>query len=380
MSATKPVKFGIVGYGNSSRVYHLPYILPNKDIEVYAFLQRASAPVDIESAKAGTHCRVDYPQSKHYQHEDDFFADPEIEVVLVLTREDYHAYFAERALRAGKHGKLVVEKPFTRTSAEADHLIALAKETGKILTVFQNRRLDADFQTVSKIINSGALGDITEYEKRYDIDSPPWAVHAGQGEWEPGKGLLYGLGSHTIDQALQLFGRPKSVIGILRNTVDAESENDTVFMIILQYGEEKRNLIVTIRTTVVSVMKDQLQGFVRGTKGTFIKYGDCLQEVQHFAGMPATDPSFGVDPPSRYGYLTTNAKVDECQAYDEDSQKYIGRYPSLRGRYLGYYENVVDAVRGKAEIAVKPEESRDGIRIMELARESHRKGVTVPWS
>lgn len=98
-----PVKFGFIGYGNAARVYHLPYIVPNPNIHIYAFYQRAPAPADPEDGK-GLHCTVDYPDAKHYMDLDEFLTDPEIEVVSVLTRHDTHSPFAEKALLSGKHG------------------------------------------------------------------------------------------------------------------------------------------------------------------------------------------------------------------------------------------------------------------------------------
>jgi hypothetical protein len=71
---------------------------------------------------------------------------------------------------------------------------------------------------------------------------------------------------------------------------------------------------------------------------------------------------------------------DKCQAYDPPSKTFVGRYPTIPGRWLGFYENLAEAVRGETEIAVKPEQSRDGIRTIELARLSHEKGTTIPFS
>ena len=98
------IKVGFVGYGGSVRTYHLPYITPVKEFEIYAFLQRAPVPPSGRKAKHGIHCTVDFPRAKHYQNADDFFADPVIEVVIVCTHTDTHASFAEKALKAGKHG------------------------------------------------------------------------------------------------------------------------------------------------------------------------------------------------------------------------------------------------------------------------------------
>jgi predicted dehydrogenase len=101
------IKVGFVGYGGSVRTYHLPYILPNKEFEIYAFLQRSPAPSPGEVAKPGTHCTVDFPEAKHYRTADDFFADPFIELVIVCTHTDTHAEFAEKALNAGKNGEML---------------------------------------------------------------------------------------------------------------------------------------------------------------------------------------------------------------------------------------------------------------------------------
>lgn len=197
-------------------------------------------------------------------------------------------------------------------------------------------------------------------------------------------------GSHTIDQALCLFGRPASVTGFLRANRGADSEIDDTFTILLQYdgaaSSRNKNLLVTIKTAVVTHMKDQLKFWVRGTKGTYLKFGTDPQEARAVAapGQPATDPRFGVEDERLWGELTTKhqeAPFDpRCQTWDPDAGLYVGRYPSLPGSYRGYYENVVDAIRGRAELGVRPETARDGLRVIELARQSHEEGITVPWS
>jgi predicted dehydrogenase len=99
-----PIKVGLMGYGFSTKCFHLPFITPNTDLEVYAFLQRAEAPADKTGIESGKHCTVDYPSAKHYRTADDFFADSDIELVIVCTSSDNHAEFAEKAMRSGKHG------------------------------------------------------------------------------------------------------------------------------------------------------------------------------------------------------------------------------------------------------------------------------------
>jgi predicted dehydrogenase len=100
-----PINVGIMGYGFSAKIFNLPYIVRNPDLKVYAFLQRAEAPKG--NVGPGKHCTVDFPDAKHYRTPDDFFADKNIDLVVVCTHHDTHAKFAERALLAGKHGQFI---------------------------------------------------------------------------------------------------------------------------------------------------------------------------------------------------------------------------------------------------------------------------------
>jgi predicted dehydrogenase len=134
-----------------------------------------------------------------------------------------------------------------------------------------DRRYDSDFPTLRHLINSNAFGTIIEFENHYDLEMPSWMVRNKTLKYVPGEGMAFGLGSHSVDQALVLFGRPASVTGFLRSLRGIESEVDDTFTIILQYSGEQKNLLVTIKTTIVSLMTDQFKTFVRGTEGSFVK-------------------------------------------------------------------------------------------------------------
>jgi hypothetical protein len=109
-----PINVGFTGYGFATKCFHLPYILPNPDLNIYAFLQRAKAPPKGAKVESGKHCTIDYPDAKHYCTSDEFFADPKIDLVIVCTRHDSHAEFAEKALLAGKHGTSFITPAKTR--------------------------------------------------------------------------------------------------------------------------------------------------------------------------------------------------------------------------------------------------------------------------
>lgn len=229
------------------------------------------SPITPTRTRRASLCSDVFPRAKRYKTADEFFADGEIEVVVVCSRDDTHAEFATRALEAGKH--VVVEKPFARSVEEADKVIALAKEKGLLATCFQNRRWDSDFLTLKKLIADGALGKVVDAQMHYDIERPRWIEGWKEKEFEKGsgKGMMYGLGSHSIDQTIVLFGRPTSVTGFLRSLRGVESEVEDTFTIVLQYDGERKDLIVTVKTTVVSVLRDPIKYFVRGTGGSYVK-------------------------------------------------------------------------------------------------------------
>ncbi|KJX97270.1 NAD binding Rossmann fold oxidoreductase like protein [Zymoseptoria brevis] len=375
-----PIKVGIIGYGSSAKVFHLPYILPNPDLEVHAFLQRAEAPTDKSNVDPGKHCTIDHPLVKHYRTPKDFFADQAIDLVVVCTAHDTHAHFAELALLSGKH--VIVEKPFTITSSSASHLISLSHHHGKILTCFQNRRYDSDYLTLRSLLAQNLFGRITSFTNTYDVDDPPW-IHSNQipHSAKPGDGLLYGLGSHSIDQTLQIFGRPKSVTAVKRCLV-TESGADDAFWVVLQYGAEREGLVVEVKTTAVApVGVERMVKFeVRGTEGSYFKTGEDPQISHHFSGLQADDAKFGVEPESYHGYLSTIHDFNGRPPTHDSTKRFEGCVPSLKGSYMDYYRDVVSAIRGEKELVVKPEEARDVIRCIELANESAEKGVTVAWS
>jgi len=201
-------------------------------------------------------------------------------------------------------------------------------------------------------------------------------------EHSPGSGMMFGIGCHTLDQALALFGRPASVTGFYRALRGIKSKEDDTFTLILQYSGEKENLVVTVKTTVINKMPQPLKYFVRGYDGTYIKYGEDPQEGQTGKGMKPTDPDYGVESPEIHGILTSNKQFHKDQVkvtgWTGDKEMYHGKFPSLKGSYIDYYEDVVKAIRGEAPVAIKPELARDGLRVIELGRESADLGKTLP--
>src|SRR5688500_7614873 len=183
MTAQK-IKTALLSYGMSGEVFHGPLLDAHKGFEVVGIWQRNTSK----------------PVRHHYRVAHDLkelLSDPSVELIIVNTPNESHFPYASDALNAGKH--VIVEKPFTVTTAEADRLIKLAQHNNRILTVFQNRRWDADFLTVKKLLDGKLLGRLVECEIHYDryrnyIEANTWKEEA-----KAGTGILYNLGSHLID-------------------------------------------------------------------------------------------------------------------------------------------------------------------------------------
>lgn len=244
-------------------------------------------------------------------------------------------------------------------------------------------RKDGDFLTVKEILDRDVLGSINEAEIHYDFDRAPWLKLMQGKEYTPGDGHAFGLGTHSLDQAYVLFGRPTSVTAFFRVLRGIESEVEDSFTIILQYSGTQKGLLVTIKTCVVSPQSQQLKFWIRGSKGSYVKYQQrslCPQEEDIAKGVNPLEEDFAAESDELRGELATYEEFDgKLQAFDEKSQRYVGRYPTIRGRWMSLYQNVADAINGKDELAIKATEVRDVLRIIELARESDEKGATIRW-
>ena len=264
----------------------------------------------------------------------------------------------------------MVEKPFVPTSAEAQQLIDVSSQTGKLICVYQNRRWDTDFLTVKKLISAGTLGRIVEFETHFDrwkaTRPETWKGQLGM---EHAGGVIYDLGTHLLDQAYVLWGLPTSVTALLRNEREDGGEADSM-TVHLQYGAG--GPLVTAKAGVLSIETEQLRYWVRGSKGSFKKYGLDVQEDQLKAGEKPGDKGFGVESQDMSGSLTVFNEGTE-----QPVKKTVQNVEPLT--YGSLYEEFAKAVQGGAgsAVPVKASEARDVLRIIEAARESAKVGKTV---
>jgi predicted dehydrogenase len=263
-----------------------------------------------------------------------------------------HFEIASSALKAGKH--VVVDKPFTISTEEADALIAQSREGRLLLSVFQNRRWDGDFLTVRQILKQGLLGRVAEFESRYDRFRPARNPKAWREQSIPGSGLLYDLGSHLLDQALVLFGRPTGIYAELRRERE-EAVADDSFEVHLEYPQ----LRVVLRAGML-VCEPSPRYVLYGTQGSYVKYGLDPQEAALKSGALPNQPDWGMEKEEAWG--THTQCVDGLRRT---------KYSTLAGSYPSYYASVARAIRGQEELTVKPEQAREVIRLIELAQRSN---------
>ncbi|WP_427846736.1 oxidoreductase [Desulfosporosinus acidiphilus] len=350
---SKLIEVGLVGYGMAGQAFHAPIISSVNGLNLKTVVERHE-----QKAKDR------YPWISSVKSVEELLADPELELVVIATPNATHFDYARLALEAGKH--VVVDKPFTATSAEAKALIKLAQEKNCLLSVFQNRRWDGDFQTVRQLIEQGLLGRIVEVEVHYDRYINYLRPNTWKEEENPAAGIVFDLGSHLIDQAQVLFGLPKSVTADIRRQRE-ESQIDDAFELILNY---EKGIKVTLKAGMI-VREKGPHFIVHGTNGSFVKYGLDPQEAALKLGlMPNDDPLWGQEPTEDWGELNTEA----------NGLHFIGKVETIRGDYRAYYENIAAVLSQGNKLAVKPEEALNTIRIIELALDSQRQQRTLTYS
>jgi scyllo-inositol 2-dehydrogenase (NADP+) len=346
------VRVGLIGFGMAGQAFHAPVIRGVPGMELACILERR-----------GTRAQEKYPDVRVARTLDELLADEGIQLCVIATPNDSHFEMARACLLAGRD--VVVDKPFAPTLTEAEQLVRLAEERGRLITVYQDRRWDGDFETVKKLVQSGRLGTIVEYECRYDRFRPEpkanaWREKADQ----PGAGVLFDLGPHVIDQALVLFGEPQAITASAfceRKT----SQVDDSFDVCLEYPR----LRAMGRARIIAYAPGP-HFLIHGTKGSFVKYGMDPQEARlRGENCPqGTDwgADWGLDADELWGTLSL---------VGEPSMK----VKTERGDYRGFYANLRVAIENGLPLEVTADQALRTMRAVILAHKSSREKRTVAW-
>jgi len=348
---TELIDVGLVGFGFAGRTFHAPVITAVEGLRLSGVVQRTGA----DAADL-------FPGVQVVGSLDDLLTIRSIRLVVIATPNTSHIELARQCLLAGRD--VVIDKPFTTTYAEAAELVRMAKDRGRLLSVYQNRRWDGDFKTVHDLIGTGALGKVVRFESRFDRFRPQLRTGAWREQELPGSGILFDLGPHLIDQALVLFGEPQALYADVR----AERERavvDDAFDLTLHYPGMRALLGATMLA-----LKPGPRFVIEGPKASYIKFGLDPQEDALKTKARPTGSGWGQEPREAWGRL-----------YRSDGQTRIEEIvPTQPGDYRGYYENVRDTILGKADLAVTPEQALRVMRTIELAMQSSREWRVVPYA
>lgn len=337
------INVGLVGFGMSGQLFHAPFIDADKRFKLKKVVERHNNL----SSEA-------YPYVNVVRSLDELLEDKSIELLVITTPNIYHYDQVKQCLLAGRN--VVIEKPFTPTAKEAQELIDLANEKDCKLFIYQNRRWDGDFLTIKKILNDELLGELHDYEAHFDRFTPDLSSKKWREKIDPAGGNLYDLGTHLIDQAVALFGLPKTIYADIR-TQRENSLVDDAFEVILNYGKLK----VTLKAGML-VKELGPRYTLHGSIGSFVKYGIDPQEADLKNGLSPLSANWGSDSEDNYGIMHTEL----------NRQNYRKSVKTEKGCYQEFYSNVFEVLEKDAELSIKPEQARDVLKIIELAFESHK--------
>ncbi|GAA3534326.1 Gfo/Idh/MocA family oxidoreductase [Amycolatopsis ultiminotia] len=346
-------RVGILGYGIGGRVFHAPLVEATPGL--------TPAVITTGNPQRAGQAQAEYPDAEVVADADALFARAaELDLVVVSTPNRTHVPLALRAIELGL--PVVVDKPFAPTAAEAERVVAAARDNGVGLTVFQNRRWDSDFRTVRKVLESGTLGEVFRFESRYDRWVPkPKDNWREFGDPAEAGGVLYDLGAHIVDQALQLFGPVTQVYAEVDRRRPGVAVDDDVF-IALRHANGVRSHLWS--STLAGIRNPRFR--VLGDRATFTKYGLDVQEPQIKEGLRPGDAGWGVEPDADAGRLGVDDGTDRIETV-----------PTEVGRYEAFYAQVADALRGDADFPVDPAGAVAALRVLEAAHRSGAEGQVV---
>lgn len=347
------IRVGLVGFGMAGRVFHAPIISSVDGLELAAVVERHT---DEAAAR--------YPGITTYRDLPEMLADKTLGLIVVATPSGTHFDVARQIIESGHN--VVVDKPMATESGEIADLIGFAKRQRVLLVPFQNRRWDGDFLTAQSLLKEGTLGRIVYFESRMDRWIPgatrrPWKNDPAQGG-----GVLLDLGTHLVDIALTLFGRPLAVGAEVLRERDGQGADDS-FTIRLRYPSHR----VTLECNMLSSPAGP-RFIVRGTKGNFRKEGLDPQEAALNKITRIDSPNWGEDASANWGLLHV----------DVDGGMVTRPVTTTPGDYRIFYTGVRDALLGKAPAPVQAVDAWRNARVLEWALESSaaRREIPCDWS
>jgi len=340
------VKVGIAGLGRSGWDIHA------RVLEGYPKMFKVVAVADpieerLNEAKRRFGCRT-------YSDFDSLAVDDEVELAVIATPTYLHARHAIKALKSGRN--VVCEKPMAVNLTEADAMIETARDTGRLLTIFHNKRYWPDFLKVKEVIRSGKLGRIVlvrislhSFARRWD-----WQTLT-----EFGGGELRNNAVHLIDQALQLTGAVEPEVSCdLQRTLTLGDAEDHVKLTLMAPGSPVIDIEVTR-----SCAYPQDYWLVMGTSGGLTGGGSSLR--WRYVDTKALPPREVETKPSPDRSFNTEELSWTEETWELGKDTVLGE--------SAFYERQHETLRQGAPLGVTPESSRRVMSIMEKCRRCSKR-------
>lgn len=349
-SQTTDLGVAVVGYGPFGGMGYL-HGLAATETEGLALVAAAdSVPARLDAA------RNDFPDLRGHDSGTSLARDDAVDIAIVATPPVHHAGLALELLRAGKH--VVVEKPMCLTTADADLLIATANEVDRTISVHQSRRWDTDWLAIRRLIDRGDLGGVFNIETFVGgFEHPCRAWHS---EDTVSGGAVYDWGSHHIDWIIQHYGTaPQKVLCSAHTRVWHDTTNVDQLSVWMQWADGRE---ATFRQSDVCAIR-RPKFHIEGTLGTL---EGCYDAVRQDAVVAGRGFQASVSHHAERPVDLTIARYDGDHGLIESTVK-----PAPHPGW-GFHRNLADHLLLDEPLAVRPEQSRDVVRVLEAA---HRSGA-----
>jgi predicted dehydrogenase len=350
---SEPIRVGLIGFGLAGEALHAPLIAATPEMWLSSIV--TGNPGRQERARAA------YPEASVVPDVEGLWsAAPELDLIVIATPNRSHVPLAQRALESGL--AVVIDKPMAPTSLEGQRLIEEAESRGLMLTVLQNRRWDGDYLTLRRLLAAGALGDVARFESRFERWRPAVSPDAWRERAEPEQagGLLFDLGSHLIDQAVQAFGPPTHVFAEVERRRPGAKVDDDCFVALRHENGTLSHLWMSM---IAAIRGPRMR--VLGLNGAYEKHGLDVQEESLRRGKLPDDKGWGREPPDHWGTLQV---AGETRTVETES----GAYPE-------FYRLLAEALRSDGPPPVDPSDAVQVLRIIETALESARRQAVIAF-
>ncbi|HET9718743.1 MAG TPA: Gfo/Idh/MocA family oxidoreductase [Solirubrobacteraceae bacterium] len=343
------LRVALIGYGLAGRWFHAPLIAANPDLRLTS--------VVTSNSERGRQAEEDHPGVRVVADAAQLWEEPLPELAVVATTNASHVPLATAAVERGV--PVVVDKPLGVSSDEAQKLVRAAEAAGVLLTVFQNRRWDSDYLTLRRLVEAGRLGEVLRVESRFerwrpDVDASAWRT----ADPVQGGGQLLDLGSHLVDQVVQLLGPVTHIYAEISSLRGLPADDDAFLAL-----HHAAGAISHLRASALTAAPGPRLRVLGREAAFVVQEPDSQEQLLRAGHRPDGGADWGQEPASAWGRLLAG-----------EAQEVV---PSERGDWPAFYRQLARALRDGGPAPVDPWDAVETLRILDLARQSATTGSVL---